>query len=178
MSNQLNRQFQNMAGIGTVIAVDASIGKIRLKVGDNETDWISIPAIAAGIVKIWRCPSIGEQFSLTAQGGELINSVAQTALWSEENPPPSQNPDEVFIQLGDHNIIVNVAKGEAHFSLQKCIFDVAETIFTGKVKVEKTLDADGKITSADDVVAQAISLTKHKTLGVRAGSDQSGVPTP
>ena len=81
MSNQLNRQFQNMAGIGTVIAVDASIGKIRLKVGDNETDWISIPAIAAGIVKIWRCPSIGEQFSLTAQGGELINSVAQMALW-------------------------------------------------------------------------------------------------
>ena len=55
---------------------------------------------------------------------------------------------------------------------------MAETIFTGKVKVEKTLDANGKITSADDVVAQAISLTKHKTLGVRAGSDQSGVPTP
>ena len=178
MSNQLNRQFQNIAGIGTVIAVDASVGKIRLKVGDNETDWISIPAIAAGIVKVWRCPSIGEQFSLTAQGGELTNSVPQTAIWSEDNPPPSQNPDEVFIQLGDHSIIVNVATGEGHFKLEKCTFDVPETVFTGKVKIGETLDADGKITSADDVVAQAISLTKHKTSGVRGGSDESGGPIP
>ena len=178
MSNQLNRQFQNITGIGTVIAVDASVGKIRLKVGDNETDWISIPAIAAGIVKVWRCPSIGEQFSLTAQGGELTNSVPQTAIWSEDNPPPSQNPDEVFIQLGNHSIMVNVVTGEGHFKLEKCIFDVAETVFTGKVKVGETLDADGKITSADDVLAQKISLTKHRTSGVRGGSDESGVPIP
>lgn len=178
MSNQLNRQFQNQNSIGTVIAVDAAKGKIRLKVGDNETDWISIPAMATGVVKIWRCPTIGEQFSLTAQGGELSNSVPQASLWSDDNPPPSTDPDEVFIQLGDQSIVVNTKTGEANFKLTKCTFDCAETHFKGKVLVDETLDADGKITSKEDVEAQGISLTKHKTSGVKGGSDESGVPIP
>ena len=178
MNNQLNRQFQNQNSIGTVIAVDAAKGKIRLQIGDNETDWISIPTMAAGVVKIWRCPTIGEQFSLTAQGGELSNSVPQASLWSDDNPPPSTNPDEVFIQLGDQSIVVNTKTGEAHFKLAKCTFDCPETHFKGKVLVDETLDADGKITSKEDVIALDISLTKHKTSGVRGGSDTSGVPIP
>lgn len=178
MSNQLNRQFQNQNSIGTVIAVDAAKGKIRLKIGDNESDWISIPAVATGIVKVWRCPSIGEQFSLTAQGGELSNSVPQASLWSDDNPPPSTDPDEVFIQLGDQSIVVNTKTGEANFTLTKCTFHCPETHFKGKVLVDETLDADGKITSKEDVEALGISLTKHKTSGVQSGTSTSGVPIP
>lgn len=184
MSNQLFRQFQNISSIGTVIAVDATAWKLRLKIDENETDWIPIPAIAAGVVTVWRCPSIGEQFSVTAQGGELTSSIPQICLYSDEFPPPSTDPNEVFIKLGDHSISVNISTGIAHFKMNKCIFDVPETEFKGQVsiaeglQVDETIHANSTITSDDDVIARAISLTKHKTSNVRSGSDTSGVPIP
>lgn len=178
MSSQLLRQFQNLSSIGTVIAVDASAWKIRLKIDENETDWIPIPTMAAGVVKMWRCPSIGEQFSVSAQGGELTSAVPQISLFSEEFPPPSTDPDEVYIQLGEHSFVVNVASGEAVFKLNKCTFDVPETVFTGTVHAEKAISSNADITSDTDVIAQNISLTKHKTSGVKGGSENSGVPIP
>lgn len=171
MSNII-RQFQNLAAIGTVIAVDASAGKIRLKIDENETDWIPIPAIAAGVVKVWRCPSVGEQFSVTAQGGELTSAVPQISLFSEENPPPTDNPDEVFIQLGEHSFVVNVATGEANFKLTKCTFDVPETIFKGKVHAEQD------ITSDTDVIAAGVSLVQHHHGNVMNGPSQTSPAIP
>ena len=161
-----------------MIAVDASAWKIRLKIDENETDWIPIPTMAAGVVKIWRCPSLGEQFSVSAQGGELTSAVPQISLFSEEFPPPSTDPDEVYIQLGEHFFVVNVASGEAIFKLNKCTFDVPETVFTGTVHAEKAISSNADITSDTDVIAQNISLTKHKTSGVKGGSENSGVPIP
>lgn len=161
-----------MAGIGTVIAVDASVGKMRLKIDENETDWIPIPTIAAGVVKFWRCPSLGEQFSVTAQGGELTAAVPQVSLFSENNPPPTDDPNEVYIQLGEHSIVVNVTTGEANFKLSKCIFDVPETIFKG------TVHAEQEITSDIDVIAANISLIKHPHGNVLNGPGQTTPALP
>lgn len=172
MSNQLLRQFQNLASIGTVIAVDASAWKIRLKIDENETDWLPIPTMAAGVVKIWRCPSLGEQFSVTAQGGELTSAVPQISLFSEEFPPPSTDPNEIFVQLGKHTFSVNIQSGEALFKLNKCTFDVPETVFTG------TLHADKAISSDADITAKEISLVKHLHPDVMNGPGQTSAPLP
>ena len=170
MSNQLLRQFQNLSSIGTVIAIDASAWKIRLKIDKNETDWIPIPTMAAGVVKIWRCPSLGEQFSVSAQGGELTSAVPQISLFSDVFPPPSTDPNEVFVQLGEHSLVVNVSTGEALFKLNKCTFDVPETVFTGTVHAEKA------ISSGEDVQAQAVSLVNHLHGNVMNGQGQTTQP--
>lgn len=172
MNNQLLRQFQNLACIGTVIAVDASAWKMRLKIDENETDWIPIPTMAAGIVKIWRCPSLGEQFSVSAQGGELTNAVPQISLFSEIFPPPSTDPHEVFVQIGEYFFKVNIASGEAVLKLSKCTFEVPETVFTGTVHAEKA------ISSAEDVKAKTISLVGHGHINVQNGNSVSGAPKP
>jgi phage baseplate assembly protein gpV len=172
MNNQLLRQFQNLACIGTVIAVDASAWKMRLKIDENETDWIPIPTMAAGIVKIWRCPSLGEQFSVSAQGGELTSAVPQISLFSETFPPPSTDPNEIFVQIGEYFFKVNIASGEAVFKLSKCTFEVPETVFTGTVHAEKA------ISSAEDVKAKTISLVRHGHINVQNGNSVSGAPKP
>lgn len=170
MTNQLSRQFQNLSSIGTVIAIDASAWKIRLKIDENETDWIPIPTMAAGVVKIWRCPSLGEQYSVSAQGGELTSAVPQISLFSEKFPPPSTDPNEVFVQIGEHFLSINIESGEAVFKLTKCTFDVPETVFTGTVHAEKA------ISSAEDVLAQAISLLDHPHGNVMNGPGQTTQP--
>lgn len=172
MNNQLLRQFQNLACIGTVIAVDASAWKMRLKIDENETDWIPIPTMAAGIVKIWRCPSLGEQFSVSAQGGELTSAVPQISLFSETFPPPSTDPNEVFVQISEYFFKVNISSGEAVFKLSKCTFEVPETVFTGTVHAEKA------ISSAVDVIANKVSLVKHPHGNVMNGTGQTAKPIP
>ena len=172
MSNQLLRQFQNLASIGTVIAVDAPAWKMRLQIDENETDWIPIPAMAAGAVTIWRCPSLGEQFSVAAQGGELTSAIPQVSIFSEAFPPPNTDPNEVFVQLGEHAFSVNIQSGEAVFNLSKCTFDVPETVFTGKVH------AQNKISSDVDVTANEVSLVKHPHPNVMNGPGQTAAPLP
>ncbi|WP_228200173.1 phage baseplate assembly protein V [Acinetobacter tianfuensis] len=172
MNNQILRQFQNLASIGTVIAVDASAWKMRLQIDENETDWIPIPAMAAGAVTIWRCPSLGEQFSVAAQGGELTSAIPQVSIFSEAFPPPSTDPNEVFVQLGEHAFSVNILSGEALFKLKKCTFDVPETIFKGTVHAEETISSD------EDVTAKEISLVKHLHPNVMNGPGQTAAPLP
>lgn len=163
------RKLDNLGTIGIVTEIDG--GKMRLQIGDNQTDWIVIPALAAGAVKIWRCPSVGEQFAVLSQGGELCNALPIVAIPSDENPNPSTDPDELFIELPDGlSIIINTASGEAVFKLNKILFDVPEAVFTGSVHASK------QITSDVDVVASGTSLKQHIHIGVRSGSDVSGVP--
>lgn len=169
-ASELTRKMDNLNSIGTVIAVDASTGKIRMQIGDNQTDWIYAPTLAAGAVKVWRLPSIGEQFAVLAQGGELCNAVPVISLFSEENPPPSQNPDEVVVNIADYQLVINMASGEGSFKLKKLTFDIEETIFTGTVHAAKN------ISSAMDVLAQETSLKTHIHTGVTSGESVSGVP--
>jgi hypothetical protein len=111
-----------------VIAVDASAWKMRLKIDENETDWIPIPTMAAGIVKIWRCPSLGEQFSVSAQGGELTSAVPQISLSLKHSRLRVQIPMKYLYKLVSI-FKINIASGEAVFKLSKCTFDVPETDF-------------------------------------------------
>ena len=75
MNAEDQRRLHNIATIGTVTHIDADRALMRLSVGDNETDWLSIPTVAAGKVSVWRCPSIGEQFLLVSPSGELANAI-------------------------------------------------------------------------------------------------------
>ena len=171
-----SRQLDNLSTVGIVIAVDATKSQIRLKIDENETDWIYFPALAAGAVKVWRCPTLGEQFAVVSQGGELCNAVPFTALFSDENPPPSTDPDEVLIQLPDGKFIsINILTGEAFFKLKKVTFDVEQAIFTGTVHANQEISSDSDI-QGKDVKAGNISLKTHVHRGVRSGNDVSGVP--
>ncbi|MFP3577876.1 phage baseplate assembly protein V, partial [Brevibacillus sp. SIMBA_040] len=74
---------------------------MRLAVGANETDWVNIPAIAAGAISAWRCPSIGEQYLLISPSGELANAIPVISLYSDHNPSPSIDPNEIRIRYND-----------------------------------------------------------------------------
>lgn len=169
---ELRRQLNNLGNLGTVIQIDAATAKMRLQIGDNQTDWTPIPAAAAGAIKIWRCPSIGEQFAILAPSGDLRNAIALTALYSDDNPPPALLPDVLHIDFaGIGHFSLNTSSAHAELKINSLHLDVATLSLSG------ALTADGLIKSLVDVVADAISLKNHKHLNVKSGLDQSGVPT-
>ncbi|QHH99239.1 phage baseplate assembly protein V [Acinetobacter dispersus] len=171
MSNSENaRLLNNIASTGTVLEVDAANKKMRLEIGENQTDWVTIPALAWGTLKIWRCPSKGEQFTVISESGNLGNAVPVIALPTDDENGISGTEDEIIVDFPAGSLIIDQQSGEATFKLKKLTFDVENVEFTG------SLHAHGLISSDMDVKATAISLIGHKHIGVRSGNDATGVP--
>lgn len=163
---ELDRLVHNLAVIGRVIAVQN--GKARFEIGDNQTDWLTIPAVACGALSIWRCPSVGEQFLLVSSSGNFNNAVPVVAIPSQIFPMPSLNPDEIKIKFPSGEITLNQQSGVADFKLNTINMD-ADVNIDGNLKVSKNVQADG------DVTAGNISLKQHGHGGVENGGGVTGV---
>lgn len=170
MNADYQRKLHNIATIGTVFAVNPSDQTMRLAVGDNETDWLPIPALAAGQVSVWRCPSVGEQFLLVSPSGELANAVPVVSLYSNQMPSPSTNPDEIFVRYNDRDMLkIDTRGSKLHLTINNTTLD-STVLITGDLQVGGKIHADG------DIVAGSISLQNHRHGGVKGGSDSTGAP--
>lgn len=94
--------------LGTVIETD--FGRARVKIdqgGGAVTDWIPWVTWAAGRLKVWSPPVVGEQALVLAASGELDQAVAVPAAFSQQGqfPAPSSDPDETLIKWEDGSLI-------------------------------------------------------------------------
>lgn len=96
MSNEdLARLLQNLIRSGNIFAVDyADPPRVRVKTGDNETDWRPWIETRAGRSRTWDPPTIGEQVILFSPGGDLSKAFILPSINSDEYPSPSRSPDE------------------------------------------------------------------------------------
>ncbi|WP_202391372.1 phage baseplate assembly protein V [Escherichia coli] len=83
---ELCRRLCNLCRVGTVIAVKGSL--VRVRTGDNETDWIRWLTLRAGDCRSWLAPSVGEQVLLLAPEGAPERAILAGSLYSGQNPPP------------------------------------------------------------------------------------------
>lgn len=169
------RRLHNIATIGTVFAINTSDQTMRLDIGDLQTDWLPIPTISAGLVRIWRCPSIGEQFLLLSPSGDLANAIPVISLFSEQNPSPSTDEHEIFIHFNENNYL-KIHTKDSRFHLNIASTDIDSNVkINGNLAVTGTIHADGNITTDSDVVAK-VSLNNHTHGGVQGGRSSTGKP--
>lgn len=185
MNAEHQRRLHNIATIGTVIEIDADAALMRLAVGDNETDWLSIPTIAAGMVSVWRCPSISEQFLLVSPSGELANAIPVVSLYSDRNPSPSTNPNEIRIRYNDTDFCsIDVVNSQLTMHVSQItnqaatniVWDTPSATLTGDLQVNGSIDCGKSITAAEEVTANGIKLTAHTHSGVESGGSSTGQP--
>jgi phage baseplate assembly protein V len=185
MNAEDQRRLHNILTIGTVTEIDADQALMRLAVGDNETDWINIPAIAAGSISAWRCPSIGEQYLLGSPSGELANAIPIISIYSDQHPSPSTNPNEIRIRYNDTDFCsIDVVKSQLTMHISETliksktsvVLDTPNTRMTGSLQVDKGIHAKEAIKSDDEVYAKDIKLSKHGHNNVENGSGTSGDP--
>lgn len=175
--SEQQRRLHNIATIGTVFDVNPDDQTMRLDVGDNQTDWLPIPALAAGQVRVWRCPSVGEQFLLVSPSGELANAIPVLSLYSNQHPSPSNDPNEIRVRFNDSDFLsVKTQDSQLILKINDVIFDVNSTTLTGNLVVNGNVQVDGNIHSDGDTVAGSISLQKHKHGGVMGGNSTTGAP--
>lgn len=185
MNAEHQRRLHNIATIGTVIEIDADAALMRLAVGDNQTDWLSIPTIAAGMVSVWRCPTIGEQYLLVSPSGELANAIPVISLYSDRNPSPSTDPNEIRIRYNDTDFCsIDVANSQltmhisqiANQAATSIVWDTPSATLTGNLQVDGSINCGKSITAATEVTANGINLTTHTHGGVKSGGSSTGQP--
>ena len=173
---------------GTVAQVDHATARVRFTTGDITTDWLpwfEMRAGGQGKNRTWRPPSAGEQGLMLAPGGELGRAFILPGVFSDGMPAGANTEGTVredfngtdFWQWKDGKLACECAD-EIAFKVGGATF----TIGTDSIRMEAggaTLELAGSlVTASTDVVAEGISLTKHKHTGVMVGPMPTGLPIP
>ncbi|WP_232503869.1 phage baseplate assembly protein V [Stenotrophomonas maltophilia] len=166
---------------GVVTEVDHAAALCRVRSGEMQTDFIPWMTPAAGKVRVWLPPSVGEQVQLLCIDGDLANAVALPGLFSATVPAPSSNPDLTLIQFADsatvaydsaaHALTANLPAG----GTVSIVADGGVRI-SGPVSIDGDVIITGKAEVSEDVTGGGISLKQHKHGGVQAGGGTSGPP--
>ncbi|KAE9624489.1 phage baseplate assembly protein V [Parasedimentitalea maritima] len=87
--DDLHRRARNQGRRGVVVAVDHGSGRCKVKHGGNTTPWIRWACRAAGEVREWRPPSVGEGCELINHGGgdDGAQAIAVPGIPTSVYPP-------------------------------------------------------------------------------------------
>lgn len=184
------RLISNIIRLGTISETDYESTTVRVRTGENNTDWLPWGARRAGNVKEWDPPSVGEQVLIFSPDGNLAAGIVYPAIYSDTNPAPASNPtlhkrlypDGAVIEydFASHSLFASLPGGTATVKADKVTSDAPITnckgdlIVTGKVIIGQTLsvmgtDSSGASTSLagklavdDDIIAGNISFHGHR----------------
>lgn len=94
--------------LGTVTQFDATRCRVRVRVaGDGDaavrTGWLPWATWAAGHLKVWSPPAVGEQCMVLSPSGDMAQAVALPAVFAQsgEFPAPSDNPLHTLLAWDD-----------------------------------------------------------------------------
>ncbi|KVQ67907.1 baseplate assembly protein [Burkholderia territorii] len=174
---EIDRRMACMVQHGTIDDVSYRPALCRVRIGDWVSDWMPWKTAAAGVVRFWRPPSIGEQASMFAPSGDLAGAYAAPGYYSEQHGGAARSsPSETAWDYPDgasevydhekHEYRVDVpAGGRIVFRIgatelelradgvtlrtEKLLGDVPDSTFTGNTTTEKLLTFNGGMQGKD-----------------------------
>lgn len=157
--SDLERRLAQSMRHGTVHEVNAAEGWVRLNIGDGDDGPLLSAKVpysqVAGGLKLHSPPTVGQQMTLLAPGGDPAQAVAMPLTWSESNASPSAAGNEHVLTFGSARIelrgselvvkmggfTLNISSSAATFS----VGGVTHTISGGGVDTSGgTVKHDGK----------------------------------
>jgi hypothetical protein len=145
--------------------IDAAKKKIRVVLGktpegeDVLSPWVPVKQVA-GALKLHSLPSVGQVMSIRSETGDIEQGVAEPFHWSDDNPAPSDDPEEHLLQFGD--VTVSLKSGGLRVSVGGCVWDFTSSGF----------DQTGGSIQHDGVPIDKTHVHKDVTFG----PDLSGPP--
>lgn len=177
------RRLENMIRYGTILDVQAKPPRVRVQIGQLQTEWRPWLSMRAGETKEWSPPTKGEQCVMLSPSGELTTGVVLVGLASAAYPAPSESLDEHVRTYPDgarvaynHATGDLIAEGVKTATLKasvKVLVDCPESEFTGNVTIQKKLTVVGDVMM--QAKAQVMGLMTY--CGGMAGVAGAGVRT-
>lgn len=174
---ELERRVAGMMVHGTVAEVAPQDGTVRLKVGGGDGETFLSPAVPyaqlAGDLRVHTPPSVGQQMTMLAPGGDWRQATAVPMTWSDDNPSPSSDGDAHVLTFG--NVLVELTAGGVKISAGGTVVDVTGD---GLSVTGTTIALDGatKVTGAELSHNGHDVGDRHKHTGVAPGGSLTGPP--
>ncbi|KVO77123.1 baseplate assembly protein [Burkholderia ubonensis] len=168
---EIDRRMACMVQHGTVEGVTYQPPMCRVRIGAWVSDWMPWKTAAAGAVRFWRPPSVGEQATMVAPSGDLAGAYAIPGYYSDQHGGSARtSPAETAWDYPDgasevydhekHEYRVDVpAGGRIVFRIggtelelradgvtlrtQQLLGDIPDSTFTGNTTTEKLLTFNG-----------------------------------
>lgn len=99
--SETDRMLAGMLIRGTVEAVDLQAARVRMRSGEWVSAWLPWAALAAGEVRHWRPPSVGEQAMLLAPSGMPEQGTVLVGLYTQRFDQPDTAAHTVVWQMPD-----------------------------------------------------------------------------
>lgn len=162
---ELERKVAGSARHGTVAEVDPAAGTVRLKLGDGpDGPFLSPPipyAQTMGALKAHIPPSVGQNMTLIAPGGDWRQAVAIGLSASDSNPSPSGAGNQHVITFGSVTITLTSS---------------GLTIVAGGTTVQ--ISGGGVTVTGGQVRHNSKNIgSDHTHSGVTSGPSNTGAPT-
>lgn len=183
---ETDRRLHNLIRYGLVEEVQYSPPRCRVRSGELLTDWLPWLTPRAGQMCIWSPPETGEEVLLLSLDGNTETAFVLPALFSQDNPPPTNNGGQIHITLPGGCTVVWDTETRA---LSVSGFDTldaeggsvnlrAENItLTGAIALKGDTTIHGSVTQTGGALSSmGVTLHSHVHSGVKAGSDTTGGP--
>lgn len=160
---ETDRRLGDLLRYGTVCEVDGARCRVQLDDG-FETDWLKMPPLRAGKVRIWAPYSEGEEVSLACPDGDIAAATIHASHSSDDYAPPD-DPTHTRIDWADGSWL-GYDPGAGDFTVQVVNGRVRLVApgglkFEGDVEIDGKLRATGEISSDEDVKAASVSVKNH-----------------
>jgi phage baseplate assembly protein gpV len=155
---EADRMIANICQVGYVTAVDNATSRVRVRIGDLDTASIPVMQIRSGTIKLHWMPSVGEQVTVNAPGGDMARAYVAGSIAIDGNAV-APNAASPTMDLGGGTLRV-----------------IGKLYVQGDVEITGKIDVAGNVTSAADVVASGKSLVSHVHGGVTPGAANTGAP--
>ena len=160
---------------GVIASVDHANATCTVTLGDLTTGELPWVAQRAGGMRYWSPPSLDEQCVVLAPEGDLENGLVILGLYSDANPPPSNDPDVVEMDFPDG---ASISYNHAGHALAVTLPEggTATIDAPGGMTINGDVTVNGTVIATTDVLGGGKSLKGHKHGGVQAGGAQTGAP--
>ena len=160
---------------GVIASVDYASATCTVTLGDLTTGELPWVAQRAGGMRYWSPPSVDEQCVVLAPEGDLENGLVVLGLYSDANPPPSNDPDIVQTDFPDG---ASISYNHASHALAVTLpaGGTATIDAPGGMTINGDVTVNGTVIATTDVLGGGKSLKGHKHGGVQAGGAQTGAP--
>lgn len=160
---------------GVIASVDYANATCTVTLGDLTTGELPWVAQRAGGMRYWSPPSVDEQCVVLAPEGDLGNGLVILGLYSDANPPPSNDPDVVQMDFPD-GASINYNHAAHALAVTLPAGGTATIDAPGGMTINGDVTVNGTVTATTDVIGGGKSLKSHKHSGVQAGGAQTGAP--
>lgn len=165
--SETDRLLSGMLMAGVIEAVDYQRGRVRVRSGDWVSSWLPWGAQAAGQVRHWRPPSVGEQALILSPSGQPEQGMVLAGFYTDQHGQGNDNranltaqswPDgarehydheaheyqlsvpaggRIVLSIGATSLVLQ--DGGTTLSTPQLLVESADSTFTGTVLVKKLL---------------------------------------